>query len=60
MSSNRAAGRLTTTSATVADLEMARINALLDRLDPKVGQPGGVPGEIILSPGRVRDEKLAA
>jgi hypothetical protein len=60
MSSNRVAGRSATTSAKVADLEMARINALLDRLDPKIGEPGGIPGEIILSPGRAPNELVAA
>jgi hypothetical protein len=48
------------TSAQVADLDTARIQALLDRLDPKVGVPGGIPGEIILDPGRDQDTALAA
>lgn len=32
--------------------EVARINELLERLDPRVGEPGSVPGEIVLSRGR--------
>lgn len=60
MSTNRFARRTAATSASVADLDTARINALLDRLDPRIGEPGGVPGEIILNPGRAREEQIAA
>jgi hypothetical protein len=35
----------------LSDQERARIEALLERLDPKVGQPGSVPGEVVLFAG---------
>ncbi|MGI9538619.1 MAG: hypothetical protein ACR2N6_00545 [Miltoncostaeaceae bacterium] len=34
------------------DPDWAHIERLLDRLDARVGEPGGVPGEIVLRPGR--------
>jgi hypothetical protein len=44
-------GRRTGGAPALNEQERARIEALLDRLDPKVGQPGSVPGEVVLFPG---------
>lgn len=52
---DRAAG-----PASLSPREVARITALLDRLDPRVGEPGSVPGEVIVSPGRTGGPRLAA
>ena len=44
-------GRRTGGAPALSEQERAHIEALLDRLDPKVGQPGAVPGEVLLFPG---------
>lgn len=38
--------------AAADDPDWTRIERLLDRLDARVGEPGGVPGEIVLRRGR--------
>jgi hypothetical protein len=47
-------GRRNGGAPALSDQERARIEALLDRLDPKVGEPGSVPGEVVLFPGGER------
>lgn len=34
------------------DPDWTRIERLLDRLDARIGEPGGVPGEVVLRRGR--------